>query len=445
MTDTAFGSQPRAAGRARPDRGPGQPPHPRTGSSGDDRSSADRRSTPMRGHRLPALDGLRALAIVLVVGLHAGVPGMAGGSIGVTVFFVLSGYLITSLLMRPRALSRGSIGRFYWRRFLRLFPALAAVVAVVTVYALVALEGEERRFQLLQSLASITYTNDFFMGRGADTADFGLLGQTWSLAVEEQYYLVWPLLLLATTTVLRGARARVAAVLSLAALVVLWRMHVSSDGLAAHVGMSLDTQTDGLLIGSALALLLPQARDWLVRHQAIVTLGAIASIGLLLAETAVVSSHHLLPGDSNYTLVSLASAVIITRLVLPADPQRGTGRAHAALMRLFTRRPVVWLGVISYSLYLWHRVVFEILNDQLVLDSLQARLLVAPVALGLAVGVSALSFYAIETPFLRLKDRVPGAAMSTTTPPGGGGRHPFLTSAPATAGARSTRGDHDHD
>lgn len=353
--------------------------------------------------RLPALDGLRALAVSLVVGLHAGVPLMGGGSLGVTIFFVLSGFLITGLLVRPGALSRGGVGRFYARRALRLFPALVVVVAFVAVYALVALEGEERRFQLLQALTSLTYTTNFLMGRGAVTEDYGLLGQTWSLGVEEQYYLVWPLVLALLLGLLRSTRARIAAVLAMAAVVVAWRAWLSSQGLAAHVGMGVDTQTDGLLVGSALALALPSARGWLLRHQGLLTAAAVAGVALFLAQTASLATHHVLPYDTNYLLVSLAAAAVITRLVLP-----GEGPVHRVLVRLATLRVAVWVGLVSYPLYLWHRVVFEVMADQVGIETTVEKLAAAPVALGLSLAVAAGSHYVVERPFLRLKDRLRG-------------------------------------
>lgn len=413
-------------------------PHPsvQPGALPPDRRPPTEADAPVR---VPALDGLRALAVALVVGLHAGVPLMAGGSLGVTVFFVLSGFLITGLLVRPGALTPGGVRRFYLRRVLRLFPALVVVVGFVTAYALVALEGEERRFQLLQALTSITYTTNFLLGRGAETEDYGLLGQTWSLGVEEQYYLVWPLLLAVLLRLLRSTRARVAAVLAMAAVVVSWRAWLSSQGLAAHVGMGVDTQTDGLLVGSALALALPALRERLLRHQGLLTAAAVAGVLLLLVETAVVSLHHALPYDTNYLLVALASAAVITRLVLPGDDEGGP--AHRALLALATLRPVVYVGLISYPLYLWHRVVFEVMADQAGIETTVEKLAAAPVALGLSLGVAALSYHVVEQPFLRRKellrgdptDRAQDAAVASPSP---------ATVPAGTTGTTGTAGRH---
>ncbi|MBD8869386.1 acyltransferase family protein [Nocardioides donggukensis] len=353
--------------------------------------------------RVPALDGLRALAIGLVVGLHAGVPGMRGGSLGVTVFFVLSGFLITGILLRPGALGARGIGRFYVRRWLRLFPALAVVVGFAVGYALLALDGEDRRFLLQQSLTSITYTTNLLMGRGATTEDYGLLGHTWSLGVEEQFYLVWPLLLLVLLRCTRSASVRAGVVLVLATGFLGWRMYLSSQGLAAHVGMNIDAQADSLLVGSALALVWPAVRERAGRRPRLVAGLAVGSLVLLLAETAVPGLHHVLPLDANYTLVALASAALIVWLLVP-----GPGPVSTRLHRAFTWRPVVWIGLVSYSLYLWHRVVFEIVREQAGVDTFAEQLLWGPAALAVSLAAAALSFHLVERPFLGLRSRFGG-------------------------------------
>ena len=167
-------------------------------------------ATPKR-RRLDVLDGLRGLAIALVVAFHAGVA--PGGGIGVTIFFVLSGYLITGLLVKPAVLSRAGVGRFWVRRLLRLFPALAVVCAFVAVWGVLVVDGHARHLLFAEVIASLTYTQDFYLGHGRSTSDFGYLGQTWSLGVEQQFYLLWPLLLLGILRFTSGWRGRVAATL----------------------------------------------------------------------------------------------------------------------------------------------------------------------------------------------------------------------------------------
>lgn len=372
--------------------------------------------------RVPQLDGLRALAIAVVVGTHAGVPYMGGGSLGVTMFFVLSGFLITTILLRPRVLTRSGIVQFYLRRWLRLFPALAFVVLFVVGYALVFMEGEERRFNLVQALASITYTNNLYMGRGRETEDFGLLGQTWSLGVEEQFYVVWPLLLLGLTLAVRSAAGRAVVILAVAGCFTGWRMYLSSQGYAAHVGMNIDTQADSLLVGAALAAVFPAVRGWGERRQGLLTVGAVLALLFMLAEVAIEGLHHLAPHDLNYTLVAVATAVVITRLLTPA-----TGRFARMGLAVFSWGPVVWIGVLSYSLYLWHRVVFEVLRDFVTIETLRQQLTWGVPAIVMALLAAMVSYYCVERPFLRLKDARYGTGVHEATPASG-----FASPAPAT-------------
>jgi peptidoglycan/LPS O-acetylase OafA/YrhL len=351
--------------------------------------------------RLPALDGLRALAIALVIGFHANLPGFRGGGLGVTIFFVLSGYLITGVLLKPGASTSQGLRRFYARRALRLFPALSVVVLFCVVYATAILHGHARSFLLLESLTSITYTTDFYLGRGRSTPDFGLLGHTWSLAIEEQFYLVWPWLLLLVVRGRRSAYARAGATLAFALLFTVWRAYLSSRHLAAHVGLNIDAQADCLLIGCSLALALPAARHILVaRHQRLVTGAALLGMVFIVVMGASQDLHRMIPLDLIYLVVSLSTAAIIVRLVVP--PQ---GAVSCRFLWLFSLRPVVWMGVVSYSLYLWHRVVFEVFRQSFAITTMRQRLEFGPLMLLLVFLAASASYYRVERPFLRLKDR----------------------------------------
>lgn len=170
-------------------------------------------------HRLPYradLQGLRAVAVLLVVFSHAGVPGIAGGFIGVDVFFVLSGYLITGLLLRE--LERDgtvSLSDFYARRLKRLLPALMVMIAVSFGSAVFILSGLEASAQLRSTPFAATWTSNlFFAVREIDYFDElaarDLFLRTWSLAVEEQFYLLWPLLMFVLFRICKGLQAPVA-------------------------------------------------------------------------------------------------------------------------------------------------------------------------------------------------------------------------------------------
>jgi peptidoglycan/LPS O-acetylase OafA/YrhL len=353
------------------------------------------------GARIAPLDGVRALAIGLVVAFHTGVPGFGGGGIGVTLFFVLSGYLITGVLLRPGALRGAGLKRFYLRRALRLFPALAVLVAWGLIYALVVLDGEERARLLTSCLTSITYTQDLYLGRGAENPDFGFLGHTWSLAVEEQFYLVWPFALLLLMTRLATARARLVLVVGATLVFTAWRAYLSWKGLGAHVGLNVDAKGDALLVGCALALALPLWRDAIVeRRQRLLTAAAVAGVAAIALVSVQAVPPALVPLGTKQLLVSLATAAVIARLVLPAP----TGMA-ALGVRTFSLRPVVWIGLVSYSLYLWHVPVIEVYKDAFGITTTAERALFGPLILATALLMAAASYYLVERPFLLIKER----------------------------------------
>jgi peptidoglycan/LPS O-acetylase OafA/YrhL len=347
--------------------------------------------------RNPVLDGVRALAIGMVIAHHAGLA--VGGGIGVTVFFVLSGFLITGLLTKPGALSRPGLKAFYMRRFLRLFPALAAVAGFCLVWAFSVLEGDDRRFLLTQILTSVTYTQDFYMGRGASTEDYGYLGHTWSLAIEEQFYLLWPPLLMAILAVAKRTRTRIACIAAVAVAVALRRAYLAHKGLDAHVGLNIDAQADSLLVGCSLALALPWLRPRLPRCQRALDIAAVVAL-VLLASFAVARINIHSPGRIGYVLISISTAVLLLRLLTP--PERRTGRL---LAQAFAWRPVVFIGLISYSLYLVHVVLFTIAKRDLGLDSGVEQATWAPLLLSCTLAVAYALYRGVETPFQLWKGR----------------------------------------
>jgi peptidoglycan/LPS O-acetylase OafA/YrhL/O-antigen/teichoic acid export membrane protein/SAM-dependent methyltransferase len=363
-----------------------------------------------RRTRIDALDGIRGLAIALVVAFHAGLA--PGGGIGVTIFFVLSGYLITEILLRPSTLSRSGLARFWARRLLRLFPALAVVCLFCTVWALLVVHGHSRHLLFAEILASLTYTQDFYLGHGHSTADFGYLGQTWSLGVEQQFYLLWPFLLMAITRVTSTWRGRVAVTLVCALTISAWRAYLAGRGLNAQVGLNIDAQGDSLLVGCALALAMPHVAATLTRRQRLLDVGAISALVLIVAFGAY-DLNGLTPGRVGYLVIALSTAVLILRLL--TEPTSDTGRV---LRRAFSWRPVVWLGAISYSVYLWHPVIFKIALDDVGLRSWPQKIESAPILGSLILLVSWASYRWVEQPFQHLKDRrIPERAPSLAPAP----------------------------
>ena len=361
--------------------------------------SGNKASPPVRcaDTYVPALDGLRGIAITLVLLLH--LPGVRafGGFIGVDVFFVLSGYLITSLLLREFGQTGTvSLPRFYMRRFLRLMPALWALL-LGTLAALWLLDASAFREALPEAPWALLYVGNWAGGFGR-ALDWFL--HTWSLAVEEQFYLLWPALL--WWCMARGGARRVLhAALALALLSWLWR--VALQGYGTHwlrLYHGLDTRLDAPMWGCALAAwmhsrgsvqLSARAGQWL-RCGACVAFAVVLVLAFALdagrgAEEAV--ALFLRCGS---VLVAWLAALMIFDAV---------GNPHSLLRPLLCWPPLVWWGVMSYSLYLWNSVVSRLLQRYVPLPAWAE----APAFLALSALLAVLSFYVIERPFLRLKKR----------------------------------------
>jgi peptidoglycan/LPS O-acetylase OafA/YrhL len=273
--------------------------------------------------RVAAYDGLRAVAASAVVAVHAWPQLVRGGHLGVDVFFVLSGWLITDLLVNELgATGRVALGHFYWRRAKRLFPPLVIAVALAIVVAAAAwpasLVDTER-----QGVAALLYVGNWAVLDG--WARSGLLSHTWTLGIEEQFYAVWPLMLLFVLRFGgRGVACAIAA--SLAALGLAHEVLVGGAWVAESRG-------GGLLVGSALAL---APAGWWLRWPdtwRVVTPIAAGCLAILL----VAGSEPVWP------LAVLASALIV-----PSLGRHHTSRVSQAL----AWSPLVWLGRRSYALYL---------------------------------------------------------------------------------------------
>ncbi|MEN0083323.1 MAG: acyltransferase [Leifsonia sp.] len=308
---------------------------------------------PILSTRLFALDGLRVFAVIAVFVFHSYGDRMLGGEVGVDVFFVLSGFVITLLLLREwTATRRIRFGRFYLLRLARLWPALLAMCAAVAVIAIF-------RHDLLyrngawDALWGATYVENIV--RAATPID-GLtaspIGHTWTLGVEEQFYLVWPILLV---VLLRWLSLRSAAVVTAALSLVPLGMRILlwHGGLGANrVTNGLDTRADQLLFGCALALVLvgwPSLARWFQRISRFLmwpALAALAWIALFYPyrtlDPAGLAYHHRF----GFVVTGLLAAVVICGLATnPASP----------LTRGLSVRWLSWPGRnLSYGFYLWH-------------------------------------------------------------------------------------------
>jgi peptidoglycan/LPS O-acetylase OafA/YrhL len=305
----------------------------------------------------PAIDGLRAVAVMLVVLFHAGMPGLANGYVGVDVFFVISGFLITSILLRER-LGTGRIGftAFYARRMRRLLPVSLLVLAVTAVaYRLVAtpLDVEENRMGF--AFSALYLANWYFMAQSQDYFAAEIAPSPvmhyWSLGVEEQFYLVWPLLLAAILAIAVFRGRRLAFLLTALALGATWLSLWLEQSNATTAYFSTAARAYQLLAGAALAawLLAGGFGRWPVRTRAGAANLAILVAGGLIAAT-IVAGDALTPWQ-----VGLLG-VIATVLFL-AGMQ---ARAQSRLLLPMQSAVAVQLGRWSYSTYLWHWPVLVI-------------------------------------------------------------------------------------
>ena len=344
------------------------------------------------GHRR-SLDGLRALAILLVVMIHAGVPFMRGGGIGVDLFFTLSGFLITSLLVGDlQAHGRILLRSFWVHRAIRLMPALVVVVLTVLLLTQVAPDIADSSAVRREALAAVTYTTNWTRAFGV-TRD-SLLNHTWSLAIEQQFYVVWPLILTCLARTLPDRRRLWVAVLISAIGFALWRatlfwMEAANDRLYN----GLDTRADSLLIGSVVALALSSCTyPWLVRQGRWTRMAVWPATAMLGFMATSIHCHAPFMYLIGYFLAPCCAALIILAIVMNGET--------FWLSRILAVAPLVWIGRISYGLYLWHVPVFKVIRH-LGFDGH----VVITIGLGVSIGLAAVSFYTLESYFRRIRDR----------------------------------------
>ena len=348
-------------------------------------------------HRVPALDGLRTIAVFGVLLFHAGLTWMPGGFLGVDVFFVLSGYLITSLLLAERAADgRIDLARFWLRRARRLLPAVVVVVAacVLLAFALAANEAARVRGDALSSLLYFNNWHQIFTEQSYfDAAGRpSLLRHLWSLSVEEQFYVLWPLAIAFGLARLSRGRflGTTLAVALLSALLMAVLFDPSGDPSRVYYGT--DTRLTPLLLGAALAFVWPMrpARGR-TGPRASAVLNAMALAGLAGVLYAFFFAHEF---DSwlyrgGLTLVAGATAVLLAAIVHPA----------CAVARPLASAPMVWLGERSYGIYLWHWPVMTLTRPEF--DLSWSLWILVPLQLAATVGLAAASYRWVEMPFRR--------------------------------------------
>jgi peptidoglycan/LPS O-acetylase OafA/YrhL len=296
-----------------------------------------------REGRIDALDGLRAIAVLPVIAHHWHVPGMAGGFVGVDVFFVLSGFLITGLL-RDELSARGRVDLvdFYGRRAARLLPALFVLLAALGIVGLAVRSdlADGGRALFINLGAAFVYVHNWLAVEGSQFT--WATNHLWSLSVEEQFYLLWPAVLVVVWKRWGRSGALVCALVGVA-LATAWRVVLAGTGRWTWTYYGTDVRADGLLLGAALALVPSGSWAWLARWMA-------QPIAIFLAASAVLGAVLVLDDGIGwgampwFTIVAAASA---TLLVAALDGPRWFVRALGVA-------PLAWLGRLSYGVYLWH-------------------------------------------------------------------------------------------
>lgn len=338
------------------------------------------------------LDGLRGLMTLGVLAAHLRETWVSGAFLFMDTFFLMSAYLITSLLIKSwRRDGQLHLGRFYYRRVLRLFPANYAMLLTFTLVAWLVLDDFSGHLREVFA-AGLYYLN---WTRAFEVAGPGFLNHSWSLSIEEQYYLVWPVVLGWLLRV-SGLRVRTLLLIVGAALAAsIWRAYLVYDGASiARLYHGADTRADALLLGCALglALSLPGARE----HEGIASwaarLATPAALLLLVGGFTLNTSMRDMYAYGNLIFM-LISLVLVAALALP----RRTW-AH----QVFEAPWLVFLGRICYGLYLWHWPVYCVMRY---LGMRELWLLVTALPLTFALAIA--SFLFIERPFLAIKDRMP--------------------------------------
>jgi len=362
--------------------------------------------------RLAGLDGLRAIAVTLVVLFHLGAGVLPGGYIGVDIFFPISGFLITTLLVRERLATGGvDVLQFWQRRARRLLPALAVVLLVCTAAAFVI--GGDVLVELgRQVLGASTFSYNWLaISEGASYLDATtpeLFRNLWSLAVEEQFYLVWPLIVIVLWVVpSRWFRLLFVLAVAVASAVAMGALFAGGDTTRVYYGT--DTHSFGLALGAALAIARLEWPGFAVAHsrgdRALGGLLGLLAIGGLVALAITMPAEGPEAYRGGLPLVAALSVVAIALATVPGG----------LLGRALDLQPLKWIGQRSYGIYLWHWPVFVLVVAAVPVaePAPETLWIVGGVALAITLVASTLSYAFVEAPIRSRGFRVSGRVFVT--------------------------------
>lgn len=353
-----------------------------------------KRERPMKRY-MPGLDGLRAISVLAVIAYHLDMKWAQGGLLGVGVFFVLSGYLITDQLLMEWKLNRQiSIWHFWMRRFRRLLPAMLCMLLLVALWLIAT---DPARFLSLQGdfISSIFYVNNWYLifHQVSYFESFGPaspIGHLWSLSIEEQFYLMWPILMLVALSFAprRGRLLLWMLVLAVISALAMTLLYVpGTDPSRVYYGT--DTRAFAILIGAALAVIWPSWKlSERISPSARTSLDLIGALGLIVLMIMIYRTNEYEDALYQYGFLylSLVTAVIIAVLVHPVS----------RLGKMLGCRPLSWIGKHSYSLYIWHYPVIILMkpggiSEELGIGATMLRLIIILL-------LSLLSYQFIEEP-----------------------------------------------
>lgn len=341
---------------------------------------------------IEGLNGLRGVAVVMVIIAHLGGPFPLGGLIGVDIFFTLSGFLITAITLTEfKNTGNISLPKFYARRALRLFPAFFVFLLCLIIFVSVFMPSRLEEVKT-ETLYSLGYAVNFSKAYG--WYDIQWLWHVWSLSLEEQFYLIWPMVFWLTLAFFRPKDNGFRLILILVIFSIAWRIFLTWNGATtSRLYHGLDTRNDTILMGSALGVLYINgfsfnARNFFDKWRIHLILGASL---ILLGLFFLVDS-----GRPEFYLYEIPIIGLCTCILVFEVSQSPKGK----LSQVLAWKPLAWVGTLSYGIYLWHYTIFRLLSNVN-----PSSWFILFVGVPLALGVASVSYYFLEKPLMGLRYR----------------------------------------